>query len=246
MNHSIGSSAATLTNLGDEWNRLTGRFVEQTWEGTRNQILSLRNDLERSAESYRISANGLKWSVVAKFAWEAPQWEVRVESHPVHKSLLEPGIVSGVSDSDYIQIADQMQNPTPDWDPDAELGSNNAVYLYWLVRKGITSKIINHQFVILNITASSHYNFVQDFSYGNVETILTTNKMLDETGAAITGFPFPDFVYTNTEGDQQYHYGWLKHMPSVATTTGGKRTLTAQWEYGLWPELVYPYDLSTG
>jgi hypothetical protein len=241
----IGAPTATITKLGKDWNRTSGQTFNKTWEGTQMQILALENDLKRDADSYEITTEGAKWIASARLTLDNPQFEVRVEAHPLHKSIFDPTLISGVTYADIAKIHDQIQSPDPGLDIDifiATLSSPNAGDLFKLAFKGVTSKLIYQQFVILNITASPLYSFVENFRYDNVGLVLDTARMVGESGADSTGIPLPNFSFTNSGDDPVFNYGWLKHMPSCTRTTGGKKVFTAQWEYGLWPELVYALD----
>jgi hypothetical protein len=138
------------------------------------------------------------------------------------------------------KIHAQVQNPSPTFAISSLSSADRAYDLYHLAIKGVTSKKIYQQFVILNITASPLFSFVESFNYNNVDKISTTAQMAGESGADTAGIPLAEFTFNNTDGDPVFNYGWLKYMPSCTRTTGGKRVFTATWEYGLWPELLYP------
>lgn len=242
----IGPSAPILVSERPGWSRTTGDYIEKVWEGTQAQIYGLTGDLRTYAESYDFDQKGPLWTARARFAknpdapdGEEPQQEIRIQAHRMGKSIWEPWLFPTITDTERQKIKNAVQTAKVDFDVSSL--SAQGITLYWLALNLVDHKIVYQPVVLSTWTSSRGYKY--PFVFANVGLVLTTAQMTSEVGIASDDYPLPDFTFDNSANELpvDFTYGWLKHPPEVAIVVGSKRSVSAQYEYGLWPDPIYQH-----
>ena len=226
----------------------SGWYTELTWVGSRQAIQTIIPFCLQSQAIFHIeeSPSGASTKLIARFATavasggvgtssaESPENNWQYFANVIEKAVLESdlAVVNALDAEDKQVIVTALANPGP-FDPDL---TGDALSLYHLMRDGVTS--IRTMQPILRHTQTVSQLWTIPASTANVGTVLTTDALLrieqPPAGLLIT---LPTFASSRAD----LAYGWFKHFPSIRISALQKVQIEQEWEYGLWPPLLYTF-----
>ena len=172
---------------------------------------------------------------------------VSLRVNRVQKAIMEPplpGSASMLESKDLIEIKaalNEKPKPRPidqsqlyDSDP-ARLSTANAVYS--LLLKGVETRVVFQPVLTLKMLATNIYTWSNSFA--NVGSIIHPGSITRELPVSLAlRFGLPT-VPPSAQIPSGYSYGWLKNMAEIEQGAENIETLSQEYEYGLWPEVLW-------
>jgi hypothetical protein len=145
--------------------------------------------------------------------------------------------INGISAENRRVIRDAIALPDPDNAPDFDPTDPNilsAQDIYDLMLKGVRSFRVNVPTLKRSALVSGSYGVQASLS--NVGSIITPATLtIQENIPGTILFSLPTFSSTKAG----FVYAWYKKHPQVQQAGGNKWSVSQEWEYGLWPTLLY-------
>jgi hypothetical protein len=164
--------------------------------------------------------------------------EMRMQVNRVQKDLLEPDPVSGIalSDADIRAIREGLRNPQAGSSP--AITDPTAIQIYLLMMQGVKYRIVYQP--VMQYVRSAPSSFVWPPShYQNVSAIHSDAQMINDQGVKnLLNFSLASEAYSDSP-PSGFVYGWLKHCPWYETAVGNRTTENVEFEFGLWPTVLY-------
>lgn len=245
-----------MTNLGitgdqavhrQGWAVGTGDYGEAEYNGTELYVRSLFAQLRGvpGVIDTEFSNRGALWTLRVRFSTgqpgsppEAPLDEVRMSINRVQKSIFEPPLPAGITNDEVRIIKRALQTNELDIFDEQAL-SDDGFDLYNLAVAGVEHRVVYQP--ILSRTRTALLGFDWDDHTGNVGKNHSHAQLVaDADLAAILNFVLPATGATSTWEGMIFQYGWVKHEPYYETASGGRSVEYLEYEYGLWPILLYP------
>jgi len=152
----------------------------------------------------------------------------------VEKDILEADIaaVSGISEEEKAKIRNAIQNPPEDSSP--ALTDEDAIDIYQLMLKGQRSIRVNAPVLRHTLTVSNSYTIKAALT--NVGKVISSATLASQESLPVDVlFNLPNDIST----DSLLQYGWFKMHPTIRMSARQRAQIEQQWEYGLWPIVVY-------
>jgi hypothetical protein len=232
----ITGKGATLKSKSEGWDKQTGTYTQFVWEGSKAAISGMVPATKVYAENYQIEHDGPLYRLTFRIASAAKDQgevtdEVRMDVHRVHKSIYEPPL-GGLTVDEIREVQEAVESKD---EPDQSFWSDLQIELYELGMLGVTSFIVYQPVIISTSTAGPKYGFVPDYSL--VGRIIHPGSIQTVVRATLPIIP-PNDVYN---GDGNFAYGWLQHMPTYVIVANNKAQYQVEWEYGLWSTSTLMY-----
>lgn len=228
----------------------SGRYEKERWEGGASSVLSkiAPAELAGGLPDYREMFGGLaELTVTYPYNLSQPPasdppvntWELF--SNVVEKDILYSNAVTTGAVLVSVKNRQKLQsffNDPPDFvifdDFENDGTATNAVDLYNLFAKGFKSVPIFAPIIRHIQTVNNQWTIPA--ARTNVGRIISSASFrATESVPSDIYFQLPNDV----SGDSAYAYGWLKKEPTTRTAALQKTQLEQEWNYGLWPILLY-------
>lgn len=156
-------------------------------------------------------------------------WEYFANAHEVDLLQADVTAVNNLTDKELSQLSNAIVNPPTD----SPVVSDNANDIYDLIKQGVKSFRVNAP--TLRVTRLVSGSYTVRASLTNVGSIISTATL--ESTESIPGtilFNLPSYD-SNKDG---FEYAWYKRFPNVRQA-GNKWEVSQEWEYGLYPTVLY-------
>ena len=230
-----------------------GPYLTRSWHGTRAAIAAQYSLCVASGASCEVKQGIGVDELEARYAVHAggeggviesdlpiDNWEFHA-SH-VEKDVLEADVevINNISDENKAVIRDLIANPPAKgedpvdaFDPEDPY-SVDAFAVYVLMVNGLRSIRVNAPVLRRTRTVSNVY--VIKAALTHVGQILSTATLMAfEDIPATVLFNLP----TDTSKRTGLKYGWFKMHPTVRVAARQKMVIELEYEYGLWPTIIY-------
>ena len=227
------------------WNNRDGDYGEVEYEGNQafiqTQHASLRNG--NNVLDVEIWNQGAKWMLRARLGIGAPnqaeqatQIDLRLSVNRVHKSILEAPYTRDTITREDIEKIRRAQTWALAASP--ALTNPDAQRLYVFTLLGVESRIVYQP--VLHVIKSAPARHAWPDAGASVGRVFTSGGLIEDAqiGGRIN-FTMPSSGVETWESIS-YRRGWLKHEPWFDTAAGGRSTAVLEYEFGLWPEFLYP------
>lgn len=224
----------------------SGRYAVLHWEGTRNEVMFQASWVEQMGGTWEFtdSFTGGKCVLEGRIPRDIYQQEQPVDTWEFFAAIAEKDIlasdiaaVQNFNDENLENIRFYLQNPPPAGTTPTFTNTGdrtNAVAIYNLMRAGLQSIRVNVPTLRNTVTVSNVYAL--QVSLANVGRIISTGSLRNlEAVPAGTVALLPNDS-TNKTG---FGYGWYKKHPTIRAGARQKTQIEREWEYGLWPTLIY-------
>lgn len=226
----------------------SGYYSVRTWRGPKGAIAALVPQIDALGYDYEvIEEEGPFASIVATLpsGEGSPTGTTEVISKrfqllpvTIEKDLLSTNIaaVTALTDEEKRKIRNAIQNPVDGQSP--ALTTSAAIDVYKLMLSGVTSvKVSSFAMELVSITGN---DYEVAASVTNCDRILTSAKMIEETGAHPLFFPaLNKSPFTDTPADATlFRTGWYKNYPTIENVAGGKVQISQRYDWGVWPKLI--------
>jgi len=241
------------------WDAQQGDFIETVYEGTREYVNSLfaparlsygvlAVETENEGPLYRLRVRS-SVTPTSETDQNSPENTVRIQVNRVQKSIFEPpgpaGITAGQLRVIKKALAEDLENATPASFLAANiLPGSDAYTLYQLALSGVDYRVVYQPVLYRTRTAPAGFKWA-DRSNGVGYNLSLEDMMADAVLGNILNFPLPTndalVNWVDESGTAvQFAYGWVKHAPYYDTAAGNRTVEYLEYEYGLWPVLMYP------
>lgn len=160
--------------------------------------------------------------------------------------LLASVVEIDILDSDVQAVAALTKNEvtgirqgllSPD-DADQPALVGTAETLYKLMQSGLRNIRVNIPTLKVSKLVSGSYPVKAALT--NVGRIISpTTLSIQESIPGTILFNLPAFTPSTAKANLGFTYAWYKKFPSVQQSGGNKWNVSQEWEYGLWPTLIY-------
>lgn len=243
-----GKSSATQNSEKITFSPQSGYAGEWGVEGPKEAIRPLINQLAGLGYSFTYTCDQ---SPKASITYSTPGliepgggtetptlvWEYLANIFEI--DILEADVagINTISSENRRVLRDAIANPDPDADPDFDPTDPQILVvqdLYDLMLGGVRSFRVNVPTLKRSALVSGSYGVQASLS--NVGRIITTATLqTQENIPATILFSLPSFTTTKPG----FVYAWYKKHPNVQQAGGNKWQVSQEWEYGLWPTLLY-------
>lgn len=228
------------------WSQTLGDYVEDIYHGAPSYVQQIYSAVRGNCSEADVEVIGASGTCRVRFAGTtAPggEAELRVEirraRNDVQKSIFEPGPdgfgPGNVTAEELRYVKALIDDPL---DETAFLwivanGSNEANTLYQLGIKGVEYRTVTQMVLTQITTAPTTYNWPNND--GIAGRILSRATVLGALRAQ------PNFNVPNNPGvsPSGFLYGWRFAMPVYEYSSDGHSVETLEFEFGLWPELIF-------
>ncbi len=235
MSRQIGFPGAVQVGERPGWSRQLGDFVETLWEGNRDAIYSLAQQVREVADEYDVEQMGARCRLRVKTQLDAGQsdlvTEVRLYNNRSSKSIWTHPHFDALTQDERKQIKKTIDNNS---DLDTSTLTQLGIDLYVLLLNDVQSTLFRQPVLTRTTTASGRYAFINP-DQGIPETIYTTTQLI--AGGALSGLIDPSLLPNLTSSNPKKAYGWFYWGPEIIGTTGGRKQMIQEWEYGIWDDL---------
>ena len=235
-----GSQMAVMTRTEFGFDSQSGKFVQYTWEGTRDACNAVYNTLQGADNATQTNMGGDRWQVTARFGNAAVEGgveevvrEERLRFNVVNKSIFRNAYLTAGLTTEQIRFVKKYAE------------SNDAITfsfptagqtrLYELAVAGVDSFPVYQPIVVVTDTASRDYQWATEFAYYGYT--FTTAGMIQD---AILTSGWKNRLPQDQSTLSGFIYGWLKKPPEVVSVGGNKTQLVQEYEYGLWSTALLP------
>lgn len=232
------NSNLVLVSEGHGFSVSLGRYRTQEYTGLFEAIEGLQNEAGILEIDIRHEP-GRSHASLKRSDEEGDQATIdyRLLANRVMKSLFTPEVaaVAGIPEHDRLILKHIIQNPSDFEMSSPAFYSDEARKVYKLHLDGVDGVEVYQPVVVAQAIASNNFAFV--FSSSNAGRIMTVAQMNGD----VMGLP------ANILGNLPYYvsaipdmrYGWKKAGVEIDSVPGGRQSCTLQYEYGLWPYLLY-------
>jgi len=228
----------------------SGAYAILEWHGTRAEVLSNVSFVEGLGGVWETqqSFSGAHEVLTARIPTQQNgtddtinTWEFFAQT--AEKDILESdnSAVTAVSAANLDKVRAWINNPDKDptdvvasGDFVADGSASAAFALYSLMAGGV--KTIRVNVPTLRHTATASGANIVKAVLTNVGSIIQTSNLY-----ALEGIPGSVlFALPNTSSSKTgFTYGWYKKHPTIRGAARQKIQIEREWEYGLWPNLIY-------
>lgn len=252
----LGNGTAVATELPARagWSPQRGPYQIRTWQGPHSAIKVKAQWLQSMGYSYELRESPSGLSTIEATTSDPSQnndgppyqnvvenWELR--PNKVQKDILEShcAAVNALTEEDASKLRKYLDgNGNRDVSPAFETAG--ATDLFRLITAGVKSWEIPQVVLVHTITVPLNYTVY--FNYGYMNRIMSVNALMRWERLpfdyllpmrAIAALFVPP---TRLDGVSMV-YGWKKGYPTLAMSSQGRRELQIDYEFGLWPTLLY-------
>lgn len=256
-NITLGNTTLVEGPVVSRYDPVRGWESVRTFKGDETTIKS--KAVELIGDGYRIQVrSGARWELEATAAWDAAQvgstaaetpvltWELT--GSPVQKDILNSdlAVVESLGDHDLTILRDIFDGKVDvakfkEASPAFNYEGGNPYALFNLMLVGVRDRKEFQPVLKKNQTVSREYEVAAALS--RVGQILTTSFLvLEET-------TIPKSISNNLPNKTKtakceratlfFYWGWLKSYPTITATSWNRIQVTQEFEWGLWPELMY-------
>ena len=247
----LGTNASALQNRTRRWSKKLGETYIYTYKGEKSLVQQAFEDFKKdgidggdvdSVEFHNDKAVGyLSVTYIdssdditadANAIWEVEPTEIfkDIKTHPYFA-------VSADFQREMATIDNDIREGK-EFDSSASANPTHAGRYYGLVLAGVKGYVINGIVIKRTVTVSAHSSLVAAYSDVNRKV---TFESIDAPDGILGDMKFPKYSdgVLDPVGDQEWE--WLKKMPTVKTTDGGRRFEMVQRWIGAekWSILFY-------
>lgn len=229
------------------WAVGTGDYAESEYNGTELYVRSLFAQLRAvpGVIDAEFSNKGALWMLRVRFSTgkpgstpEDPLDGVRMSINRVQKSIFEPPLPAGMTNDEIRIIKRALQTNELDIFDEQEL-SDDGFDLYNLAVAGVEHRVVYQP--LLSRTRTALLGFNWEDRTGNVGKNHTHAQLIiDADLGGILNFVLPETGAPSVWEGMIFQSGWVKHEPYYETAAGGRSVEYLEYEYGVWPLLLYP------
>lgn len=159
------------------------------------------------------------------------QWEFFANVAEIDVLETDIALVAGLTKNEITGIRSGLASPDP---ADQPALTGNAESIYVLMQAGVRSFRVNLPTLRVSKLVSGSYPVKASMT--NVGRIISTGTLgVQESIPNTILFELPDYSSDKTG----FSYAWYKSHPSVQQAGGNRWNVSQQWEYGLWPTILY-------
>lgn len=243
-----------LKRVAAGFNETQGAYTTAVWEGSAESVYSGYLTFLRQPSTIDVTIEQVGsqlWRLTLQQddapSLVVPDEGLRMATNVVQKDLLVPPFdtpgMKALSDADITLIrnkwrTNQVGDNAPDFS-EASTSANKATLtsLWSLLSRGVRSKTVYQP--ILTRTTSQHSRVSFNNSYDNVGSIISPSAISQD--ADISGSIISWNLPQAGEAYAGYNWGWLKMGPNVEEGSNRTIILNQEWQWGLWPELLYTF-----
>lgn len=115
--------------------------------------------------------------------------------------------------------------------------SGTTLSIYKLMQSGLRNIRVNLPTLKVSKLVSGSYPVQAALT--NVGRIISPATLQVQEAIPYTLFQLPAFTPSTAKAALGFTYAWYKKFPSVQQSGGNKWNVSQEWEYGLWPTLIY-------
>ncbi len=226
--------------------------VVRTWRGPKAAVMALLSQIFPYFD-YNYEENGPN----ATLQIDQPYFEGQSPEVPVNNWELLPGAVEkdlleadlaimdttasgsgGITDAERRAIRQAINNP--DDAAFVPFLSSTPDQIYRLMLAGMRS--VKQFAPVLTHTQTVSGTYATVASSTNVKRIISNTTLIATEAIpssfliALNGAPYNA---TSNRTNPAINYGWFKNPATLNSAYGGRQQITQQWEFGLWPQLIY-------
>lgn len=160
---------------------------------------------------------------------------VRLIPNTVQKSILEPPLPGALSSLTSNEIAEVRKAVDERQVREFSFTNPTQEDLYQLLLRGVEYRPVYQPILQKTIIAGNNKRWQNSFN--NVGRIISPFAIYSDVGLEASAIRF--VLPTNVSGDSGFVYGWLKGAPGIEPGAGNLELLTQEYQYGLWPLLIF-------
>lgn len=229
------------------WSISIGDYVEYSWEGTSDYVEQVFAQLRKHCTDCDYEVDGPVGVVRARFAGttdaggdEDQEVEITCTRNDVQKSIFEPGpdgYIPGLTTAQMRRIRAVIDSPDDDeaftdW---LATATPTEIDFMTLLQNGVEYRIVS-QPVIKQVTTSRRETTWPSFNDA-AGLIFSASKLLTLL-REVPNFSIPGAPSAAPAG---FFYGWRLAMPEYESSSNGHSAETLEFEFGLWPSLLFQY-----
>lgn len=247
----------SLVKVSDGWEAQSGPFTELLYRGTETGIAGKLGELG-SPSSYVRDHNGPAWELRVRYADnsgttgdpEIPTREERLHWNRPTQSIFKDPRWATITDAEMAALRKALDErvelgalsvrtfQSPPFDASGQgfttTFSTLGKTLYSLMLAGVESSIVYQPVVIVTQTASAAFAWTMNFNhYGWLFDTVSMRADAGLTAGWAGNLP------EETSPKTGFIFAWLKSPPELNTVAGNKTQLVQEYEYGLWPEILF-------
>lgn len=232
------------------WNSAQGDYADLEYEGTRDYIASTYSFVrgQTGVLECERTQQGAKWILRVRFqitpptnSEEAVINELRCSPNRVQKSIFEPPSSTGLSAQVLSDVQRAVRSQSnDDYAEMVQLSFENetAWRLYKLGSMGTEYRTVYQPVLFRSRSAPAGFQWA-NANWGVGQILDNADLFVDAALAGILNFALPPAGELVTAGEEPFVYGWLKHQPWYDTAAGNRTVEYREYEYGLWPLLLF-------
>ena len=221
------------------WSPARGYMTTRTFRGPRADIYAAANTFIANRWEIRVvdgpSTNSTLTAVAAvdlngNDTGVQDSWEI--QPNTISEDILAANIIAGlgISAADLLSLKNWMKGG-----PDPTGLTGNADALFQLMKEGV-SHVQVHQ-PILRHTSTVSANYQVAASLDSVERIISTATL--GTAESIPNWIYQSMPNYAQPSDSRFKFGWYKNPPNITVISFSRTQISQEWQFGLWPVLIY-------
>lgn len=243
-----GTAVAQKQPNRRKWVKGQGFITVESWESNSKSAIEgkeaelIASTIYSEVEVIPIDG-GLKWSVEASTQGQGdgstPEptdiWELDAVTDGA--DLINHPAFASMQDNKLRIILDAVKNPLPGQAPALGNDGDNAVNLYMLLMRGVTS--FNKDVPVLRHTQTP----AVDASVAHIQDVWTQNQLPSTITPGIATLSAQ--LYANNPygfigtAEIEHTWGWLKLFPKITEDVNGRSQMVEEWMLSLWPKIIY-------
>lgn len=253
MSTLAGNPAAIEQGVVKEYDPRRGPVTIRRWRGPRAALEALKDNLIAAGWTTRLETGGgpncsLEASIAQEFSGGAPQITDPVDTWELTANVSEKDIlrsdstqIDGLSSADIKVLRDLIKGKL-EFDGLTSSKFTSAGSLGWnvakLIAQGLQSVVVYQP--IIRHTKTVSRNWEVPASLTNVGNILLTSTLvsLEDPPASISNNLSASGAEVTRDG-LTFRYGWLKTHPTITDAANERIQIVQEWQWGLWPTLIY-------
>jgi hypothetical protein len=241
-NRSVGTNTPQQNREEISFSPTEGWSGQWTVEGPKAGVKAILNQLAAQGLSFRYTSDQSPHAQVVfgnpgevlPGVGEVPQtvWEVFGGGGEI--DILEADVTAcnALSDEERRTIREAINSPVEGQSP--ALTTSEAIGVYKVMLSGVRSFRVNVPSLRVSKVVSGNYGVVASLT--NVGRVISTGTLRIQEAV-------PNTLLVNlpayTSGKTDFGYGWYKNHPTVQQVGGNKYNVNQQWDFGIWPTLLY-------
>lgn len=221
----------------------TGPYLMRTWVGTLQAVEAMIPWVELSGGYYELKRGIGIHTLEARYSINQKDGSAEIPidtweffANHAEKDVLEAdnSAINALNADDKKQIKYLLANPPASEDDIPAWKTDTGSALYALMESGMRTVRVNAPVLRHTQTVSNIYT---------VKAAITNVGRIFSTATLATFENIPGTVLFNLPNDVSARtglsYGWFKTHPTVRAAARNKMQIELEYEYGLWPTLIY-------